>query len=467
MIMRVLWITAAGMEERDISLPFPAGSVVVGEGAYDGFNQLRRGMFQVVVLDCPIGEWTPEELIEEIQRIDGSIPVIVRAAQASLQTAVRVMRLGAYYFLQKDEAACPDQLARLIESAAEYYGQSLGGHRGIAPPGKEPWGRMLVGESKALEEVVRTIRLVGPRRSTVLIIGETGTGKELVARAIHMASNRAHIPLVALNCTALPQGLLETELFGHVKGAFTGAVQSRAGHFEMANRGTMFLDEIGDLPLETQAKLLRVLQEREFQRLGSTETVRVDTRVICATNLDLAERVEKGQFREDLYYRLNVVPLVVPPLRERRGDIPALVHHFMEKVSRQEGVPAKKIAMETLERLMEYDWPGNVRQLENAIERAMVLSGNRECLYAGDFPLPAPARFRAARITILPEIEVPEEGLDFERTVGRIERTLIDQALRRTGGNKRQAAEMLRLKRTTLTAKLKSLETVAVQALSA
>lgn len=309
----------------------------------------------------------------------------------------------------------------------------------------------LVGSSAAMRRTAEIIRLVGSRRATVLITGETGTGKELVARAIHHASPRAHHPLVTVNCNALPETLIEAELFGHVRGAFTGAIQPRVGRFEQAHRGTLFLDEIGDLPLDTQAKLLRVLQEREFQRLGSSETVRVDVRLIAATNVDLTERIRERRFRQDLYYRLNVVPISTPPLRERLEDVALLAQHFLEKICRQEDIPARTLAAETIEALCAYSWPGNVRQLENAVERAVALSGDREILYPSDFSLADAAA----------PMSIPESGLDFERTVGSVERNLLQQAMRRAGGNKTAAAHMLGLKRTTLAAKLRSLEAVA------
>lgn len=326
----------------------------------------------------------------------------------------------------------------------------------VAP--QPSWRSFLIGQSPAIERLVEKIRLIGPKRATVLITGETGTGKEVTARAIHAASPRAHLPLVAVNCTALPESLLEAELFGHVKGAFTGAHQSRVGRFEQANHSTLFLDEVGDLPLETQAKLLRVLQEREFQRIGSSETVRVDVRVIAATNADLPARIKQGKFREDLYYRLNVVPLQLPALRERAEDIPLLARYFVERICLRDGIALRSLAPETIQMLCSYAWPGNVRQLENAVEHALAMCGDRIVLMPWDFVLsqtePAPV---TAAEQAPSAIYLPETGLDFEQTVSRIELALLEQALRRTGGNKTQAAEILRLKRTTLTAKLRSL----------
>jgi transcriptional regulator with PAS, ATPase and Fis domain len=326
----------------------------------------------------------------------------------------------------------------------------------------EPWRRFLVGRSPAMERLAEKIRLIGPKRATVLITGETGSGKEAAARAIHAASPRAHLPMVAVNCTALPESLLEAELFGHVRGAFTGAVQSRTGRFEQANHSTIFLDEIGDMPMDTQAKLLRVLQEREFQRIGSSETIHIDVRVVAATNANLPQRIAAGRFREDLYYRLNVVPLPLPALRERLEDVAALTEHFVEKICLQEGIPVRRIERETVEMLSGYSWPGNVRQLENAVEHAIALSGDRMVLLPSDFHLPLDFPRPSGGDWESPHsVTVPDEGLDFEATIGRIELHILEQALRRTGGNKSQAAEMLRLKRTTLTAKLRSLYKLA------
>lgn len=324
---------------------------------------------------------------------------------------------------------------------------------------EDSWRKFLIGRSPAMERLADKVRLIGPKRATILITGETGTGKEVTARAIHAASQRSALPMVTVNCTALPESLLEAELFGHVRGAFTGAVQRRVGRFEQADGSTIFLDEIGDMPMETQAKLLRVLQEREFQRIGSSETLRVDVRVIAATNASLEERIAAGRFREDLYYRLNVVPLALPPLRDRKQDIPSLAAYFADKICRQDNVPLRLISAEAMDLLLGYSWPGNVRQLENSLEMAIALSGERQMLLPADFVLPrVESRYSSGHVATeeSPLVPVPAEGLDFEATVGRIEWQILEQALRRTGGNKTQAADLLRLKRTTLSAKLRS-----------
>ncbi|MEP7353931.1 MAG: sigma-54 dependent transcriptional regulator [Acidobacteriota bacterium] len=335
-------------------------------------------------------------------------------------------------------------------------------NRGPSEPSTPLWRTTLVGNSPAMEQIADVIARVADRRATVLITGETGTGKEVAARALHLASRRAKMPMVTVNTAALPENLLEAELFGHVKGAFTGAVGQRVGRFEQAHRSTLFLDEIGDLPLEMQTKLLRFLQEREFQRVGSSETVQVDVRVVAATNVDLLERVAQGKFREDLYYRLNVVPLRTPALRERREDIVPLAQHFARKISEGEGLSTRSLSQEAIVYLLQSNlaWKGNVRELENRVERAIALSGDRELLVASDFATPAtnslpgddplPPNWTSS-------LNLPDAGLDFEATVASIERQFIQEALQRTDGNKTAAAELLCLKRTTLSAKMQSL----------
>jgi DNA-binding NtrC family response regulator len=398
----------------------------------DAIERMKTSSVDVVVLQDP-------SLLEDLIHASPGTPIVICDESAVISDAVRYIRLGAH------DVASPANVAQVIEAAAEFRRSQRAAHSG-----NETWRSHIVGSSRAIMRTIEVIRLVGSRRSTVLISGETGTGKEMVARAIHLSSPRAQQPIVAVNCNALPENLLEAELFGHVKGAFTGAIQHRIGRFEQAHRGTLFLDEVGDLPLEIQTKLLRVLQEREFQRVGSSETIRVDVRLIAATNVDLVQKIREGKFREDLYYRLNVVPIAAPPLRERLEDIPVLANHFVKKICQQEEIPLRRLSPETLERLKACPWPGNVRQLENVVEMAVALSGTREILYPSDFPLPTEP---AARVTI--------QTNDFEQTVGRIERQILQEALKKSGGNKTAAAEMLGLKRTTLAAKLKSLEAVA------
>ena len=447
---KILWIAAEApdvLDEQRFSLTrIPS--------ALDGLRCLRNEDFDVVMASFPLADWgSAAGLLEELQQAQPSTPVVIHSPQATNSEVVRLVRLGAFHVLQYGDAS---SLLYLAANSKWAETSSIG-----SAPEQEAWRRSLIGESRPMRQVSETIQLVARRRSTVLITGETGTGKEIVAQSIHASSDRARLPMVSVNCSALPETLLEAELFGHVKGAFTGATNPRVGRFEQANHGTIFLDEIGDLPLSLQAKLLRVLQEREFQRLGSSETVRVDLRVIAATHADLAEMIKQGKFREDLYYRLNVVPIAVPPLRERASDVRLLVVHFMEKICREEGIPAKQISRETLDRLAAHDWPGNVRQLENAVEKAIVLSGERPALFPGDFPLPPrthPVAYSPGAGTF---IAVPDQGLDFEKTVGGIERNILEQALKKARGNKKLAAEMLGLKRTTLTAKLKSLVAVS------
>jgi DNA-binding NtrC family response regulator len=411
-------------------------------------EKLKTSSADVLVIQDPclgkIQACTVEDVLEQLVQISPGTPIVICDEAASVADAVRYIRLGAH-----DVASAGTNITAVIDAAIEFRRSQR-----AADCSGESWRSHIVGSSKAIMRTIEVIRLVGSRRSTVLITGETGTGKEMVARAIHLASPRAQQQIVAVNCNALPENLLEAELFGHVKGAFTGAIQHRVGRFEQANRGTLFLDEVGDLPLEIQTKLLRVLQEREFQRVGSSETVRVDVRLIAATNVDLVQRIRERRFREDLYYRLNVVPIAAPPLRERLEDIPLLAHHFVEKICRQEQIPIRRFSPETLDRLKSCPWPGNVRQLENVVEMAIALSGTREVLYPSDFPLPT-----QSLSSIAPGSAIATT--DFEQTVGRIERQILEDALKKANGNKTVAAEMLGLKRTTLAAKLKSLEAVA------
>jgi DNA-binding NtrC family response regulator len=315
---------------------------------------------------------------------------------------------------------------------------------------------LLIGRSAAIQKVLEQVQLVASKSTSVLITGETGTGKERVARAIHALSRRRNRALVSVNCGGIPANLLEDEFFGHVKGAFTDAHQPRLGRFEQAHRGTIFLDEIGDLPLELQPKLLRVLQEREIHRVGGVDTIRVDARVIAATNVDLWSRVGEGRFREDLFYRINVFPIELPPLRRRREDVPLFLDFFLDRFCRRDGLSSKHVEPRAEAELMARPWPGNIRELENAVEIAVIRSRDRQWLNLGDFPAPRPAG-----VDWLAALSAGHPGghaADFKQLVSRFERDLITGVLERAHGNKTQAAEMLRLKRTTLVEKLKKLD---------
>ncbi|MDP1590135.1 MAG: sigma-54 dependent transcriptional regulator, partial [Prosthecobacter sp.] len=314
----------------------------------------------------------------------------------------------------------------------------------------------MVGRSAAMRALFQLIETVAPTTATILISGETGTGKEMVARAIHQTSPRHRERFVAINVSAIPETLLDAELFGHARGAFTGAVAMRQGRLEQADKGTLFLDEVGTMPMALQMKMLRVLQEREFERIGENRTIKVDVRIVAATNADLLKMVKEGTFREDLYYRLNVIAVQLTPLRERPDDIPPLVQSFLTKFSNREITkspdPQISVSQEAMRRLMAHAWPGNVRQLENAIERAMAMLGGRSQIEVGDLP---PDLQIAAEESVTPSLDLPEAGIDLPALIARIEKDLIDRALLRTAQNRGAAARLLGLKRTTLVEKLK------------
>jgi len=311
----------------------------------------------------------------------------------------------------------------------------------------ESWSRRLVGGSRPMLQIIETIRLVAPRRSTVLLTGETGTGKEAIARAIHEASARAHRGFVPVNCAALPENLVESELFGYARGAFTGAVGAKQGYFEKAHGGTLFLDEIGEMPLALQGKLLRALQEREVQPLGSAGSVAVDCRVIAASNVDLRKEAANGRFRQDLFYRLSVVSIHIPPLRERREDIPLLAEHFLRKICRQEELPELRLHPSALRKLQNHHWPGNVREMEHALECAAILAAGKRELTAEDLLLPA---MHHPDCGTWPLPDLPPEGLNLEELTRAMQLRLLEQALDRAEGNKSRAAMLLGMKRTTL-----------------
>jgi transcriptional regulator with GAF, ATPase, and Fis domain len=385
-----------------------------------------------------------ESAFAAVDRWRDRLPVWIFDPSATVASSLRWMKEGASHVATSEEEIEETMLAHM--------------------PVREVHRRttQMVGESRSMSDLEDRIRMVADRRCTVLIEGETGTGKEVVARAIHAAGSRARGPWVAVNCGAIPEALLEAELFGHVKGAFTGAVQSRAGKFEAANRGTIFLDEIGDMPLSVQSKLLRVLQEREIERLGGNESVRLDVRVIAASNSNLAECVRLGTFRQDLFYRLNVFRLALPPLRERMQDVYGLASHFVGKICAGERLPLKTLDPSAIEKLMCHSWPGNVRELENTIEAAVISSGTRRSIFPCDLTWAHVSGFRSEMLRSetehAPAPVLPADGLDYERVLGDFEKNIIGQALTRTRGNKTAAAHLLGLKRTTLAARMRALE---------
>jgi len=419
-----------------------------------GLARLKTTDFGVIVLSLAALPCSGDRAFEELQRIAPGTPVIAHHREGAIDDVISLTRFGAFYVLLGE--LDPQSLAEAVAKANRKSQARLEENAANAP-----WRRFLIGQSRAMLQICEIIELVAAKRCTILITGETGTGKEVVAKAMHAASNRAAASLVSVNCTALPATLIETELFGHAKGAFTGAHASRVGRFEQAHRGSIFLDEIGDLPLEAQAKLLRVLQEQEFQRVGSSETVRVDVRVIAASNVDLEQAARERRFREDLYYRLNVVPMQLPPLRERREDIPLLLEHFLEKIRSAENAPPKHISEEAVEYLQQLDWPGNVRQLEHAVQMAFAMSGDRALLCPNDFltrkPVIAERIIDGSSSREATPIRVTQQGLDFDEVMSGIELSLLNQALVLSGGNKARAADLLKIKRTTLLAKMKSL----------
>ncbi|MBI2815482.1 MAG: sigma-54-dependent Fis family transcriptional regulator [Acidobacteria bacterium] len=416
-----------------------------------GWRHIKNSVYDILLTDLRLPGMTGEELICQARDLYPDLIIMVVTGYADVGSAVQVMKLGATDYIQKpfmrDELILRLQKAveerRLRWEARELKQYSSHGEMGD-----------LIGESAAMKRVKEMVVSVASKRTTVLILGETGTGKELVARAIHDNSPRQDGPMVAINCGAIPSTLLEDEFFGHEKGSFTGAQALRVGRFEEANRGTAFMDEIGNMPADLQSKLLRVLQERECQRIGGSQTIRLDVRFIAATNVNLAQKVKSGEFREDLFYRLNVFPISLPPLRERKEDILLLAPHLIEKICNQEGIPTKQLSQEAIKRLLYYEWPGNVRQLENALEMAVILAGDHEYLSPEHFP----GIGRISGSEFVPYIDIPDDGVDFNSLVSEFEKNLILGGLKRAEGKRSRAALLLNIKRTTLIEKLKKMQ---------
>lgn len=420
--------------------------VVACEDGEKAIELLDQFAFDIVITDLRMPGTDGAAVIDAARERYPGIVAIVITGYGTVKDAVDAIKRGASDFISKPFQF--EELMHVLQKSLEQHRlTSENEYLRSQLEERYQFGGIL-GRSRPMQELFQLLETVARSNATVLITGETGTGKEVIARAIHHNGPRRANRFVALNCSAIPETLLEAELFGSVRGAFTGAV-ARQGRFEQAHKGTIFLDEVGTMSSALQMKLLRALQEREFERLGDSQTTKVDVRVIAATNSDVPRMVADGTFREDLYYRLNVISITLPPLRDRREDIPLLAKHFLEKFGEGRAIQATQAAMRAL---MAYRWPGNVRQLENAVERAVALSGGRSTIDDRDLPLEVRA---AAEEESPPLQEFPEEGLDLPAYLGSIERDLIGRALDRTQGNRNKAADLLRIKRTTLVEKLK------------
>jgi two-component system response regulator HydG len=422
--------------------------VVTCQGGKAGLEQLTAAAPDIVLTDIKMPGVTGIDILAAVKEQDPETPVILMTAQASLQSAIQAVNEGAFHYVQKPFSN--DEIVALCRRAAEVrrlkaenkqLKQEIRRHErsGLVKP---------LGKARAFQDVLRLVEQVAPTESTVLIQGESGTGKEVIARYIHELSARVDGPFLSINCGALPEGLLESELFGHVKGSFTGAVRDKQGLFAAARGGTFFLDEIGEMSPATQVKLLRVLQEREAIPVGGTETIPVDVRVVAATNRDLEEDIKRGRFRTDLYYRLNVIAIHLPPLRERRDDIEIFVTAFLERIGQERGVAPKRLEPEAFEAIMSYDWPGNVRELENALERAGVLTKGDTIGLAA---MPVKITERRAEPLVAERAQV-------NPTLDVIEQAYITWVLQSEGGNKTRAAEVLGIDPSTLYRKLSRYE---------
>jgi DNA-binding NtrC family response regulator len=424
------------------------GTLLKGDGfdyhqaasAEEGLARLREEDVDVVLLDLMLPDRSGLDILPEIKAYDPNLPVVVITAYSSVESAIEAMQLGAFHYVPKPFKN--EEVLHLVQRAAER--RKLLTENILLRSRLDGMGE-IVGTSRRVKEVFELMRRAAPARSNILIVGESGTGKELVARGIHRLSPRSEGPFVPVHTTAIPADLLESTLFGHVKGAFTGAVTSRKGLFESAHEGTLFLDEVGTISPDTQTKLLRVIQEREVRRVGGVESKVVDTRLVAATNTDLWGEVQSGRFREDLYYRLNVITIEMPPLRERKEDIPLLATHFLELYAKENEREVQTFSPAAMDVLAEYPWPGNVRELENAVERAVVL-----CRGATIEVEELPQAVRSGRHEPLPASELSPEGIDFRQAVSSYQERLIREALRRTDGVQRQAARLLKLSPTTL-----------------
>jgi len=424
--------------------------------AADAIERLQGYAYDGLVVDLKLPDADGMTVLDEALARYPMIRAVVITGFGGVEEAVSAIRRGAADFLIKPFQL--SQLSRVLRTGLEQVRLREENASLKAQLHERFRFENVIGRHSSVQALFATLELVAPMNSTVLIQGETGTGKELVARTIHHNSPRADQRFVAFNAAAIPEPLAEAELFGHVKGAFTGAIANRPGRFELAHRGTLFIDEVASMSLSLQTKLLRALQEREVERLGEAKPVKVDIRIIAATNMDLKTLVKAGTFREDLYYRLNVIPVTLPALRQRREDIPLLAQHFVKKSCKENNLPAKTVGQEAMRLLMAYEWPGNVRQFENAIEYAATMSGFENEIRP-EF-LPVDIR-QGTTLTVVPPVAIPDEGINFTSVVSQLERDLILRCLEKTGGNKRQAARLLNLSRTTFIDKLQRLQAEA------
>jgi two-component system, NtrC family, response regulator PilR len=423
--------------------------VRVAASGEEGLEFAKSFPFDAVIVDVMMPGMDGLTLLEELKKLDEELPILMVTAFASVETAIAAMKRGAFDYITKPFKN--DEVLVVVRNAVERR-QLVAENAALRQNLQAQYQRFagIIGRSPRMKQVFDLIIQASPSRSTILITGESGTGKELVARAIHSESPRAERAFVTVNSGNLPPDLLESTLFGHVKGAFTGAIYPKKGLCDLADKGSIFFDEIGNIPPDTQAKLLRVMQEREFMRLGGMETIKVDVRIIAATNCDLRQMVEDGRFREDLFYRLHVININLPPLRERKDDIPYLAQHFLEKFGAENNRSEFELTPEALDLMMDYDWPGNVRELENVMERAVVLSSGQRI-----GPELIPDHVRSAPVFHIPRFVVPPEGISFKDVITNVEKRLIESTLEAAGGVQKRAAELLKIKPTTLNEMIK------------
>ena len=424
--------------------------VLLAKSADEAFSQMKEHTPDIILLDILLPDLDGLKVLERMKREDPDTIVIMITATRTVRTAVEAMKLGAYDYVTKPFDV--DELRLIVNRAlsnqallkeVKYLRERI--------DERYDFGRM-IGKGKGMKHIFHLIEQIAPSRATVLVMGESGTGKELVSRAIHHQSPRKNFPFITINCAAIPETLMESELFGHEKGAFTNAIEKKLGRCEVAHQGTLFLDEIGELSLATQAKILRFLEEKEFNRVGSSKTIKVDVRLITATNKDLTQQIKKGEFREDLYYRINVVPLVIPPLRDRREDIPLLIEHFIKKINAENGKRVKGVSEEALTWMTQYDWPGNVRELENLIERMVALTPN-EYIQPCELPF---SSLDKPKTNGLKE-SILQGNVSLLKAEEEFERELISDALKRANNVQSQAAELLGISRRILKYKIDKL----------